>query len=338
MEQDATASTGLVQILMKYTDGIGLDSDGICRSVGLDPEILKDTEARISLEQFNAIWKETARQAGDRDFGLHFAERAHVQQGGGILLPVMMNCPTLGAAIEKFVRYHDLVADVIRPGLDVRFGRLHLSSVPIHPGLILHRHHSEAILSMFLSVLRALSEDRIKLVEVRFSHSQPAEIDEHERIFRAPLLFGQPQSELVIEEEALSLPIFLANPMLLEVLEQHAQKLLDRLYGEDGWTNRVIQLIGETLLRGDRPGIEPLASGLAMSTRNLQKRLKEEGKTYQNLLDQVREQIALDYLEKEDTTLCDIAFLLGFSDQSAFNHAFKRWTGETPGDYRGSRK
>jgi len=337
MKTVVTASTDFIHILLKYAREIGLDPEEIRGCVGLEASTLDDSGARISLEQFNEIWKETAHRSGDRDFGLHFAERAHLHRGGGVLLPVMMNCPTLGEAIEKFVRYHDLVADVIKPGLNRQFGRTHLSCEPIHRGVVLHRHHSEAILCMFLAVLRGLSEDRIGLVEVRFSHRSPEDITEHKRIFCAPLLFAQAVDELVIAEKDLSLPIFLANPGLLAVLEEHAQGLLDRLYEADYWTSRVKRLIGETLLRGDRPGIEGIASGLAMSTRNLPNRLKAEGTTYQNLLDQVRKTIALDYLGKDDTTLCDIAFLLGFSDQSAFNHAFKRWTGQSPGDYRGIR-
>jgi AraC-like DNA-binding protein len=95
----------------------------------------------------------------------------------------------------------------------------------------------------------------------------------------------------------------------------------------------VIRLIGSLLVRGEKNSIEIIASSLGMSPRNLQFKLKEEKTTYQNLLGAVRKEIALSYLREKEATICDIAFLLGFSEQSAFNHAFKRWTGFTPREY-----
>lgn len=280
MKHSASASIDLTRILLKYAWRIGIHLEEIYKTVGLDPSILENTEARISLEQFNAIWKEIALQAEDQNFGLHFGKTVYNFPRGHILFSVMMNCPTVGDAIDKFFRYHSLMADVIQPQMNQQDDCAYFTWETIYPDLKLHRHHSEAVLSMLISILRRLTENKINLVEVRFTHPQPKDITEHQRIFCAPLLFQQPKNELVIEQKHLSLPIFLANPELLEILEQFAQKLLDRLYSPDTWPNKVIRLIGKMLLRGEKPGIESIAHDLAISTRHLQNRLKEEGTTY----------------------------------------------------------
>ncbi|MCP5047154.1 MAG: helix-turn-helix domain-containing protein, partial [bacterium] len=178
----------------------------------------------------------------------------------------------------------------------------------------LHRYHSEAILSLFISIFRRLIEPRIDPIEVRFAHRRPGDISEHKRIFCSPLLFEQSRNEIKIKQEYLSLPVYSANPALLPVLERFIQGLLDRLYSSDTWVNRVNRLIGKMLTAEVKPGIESIAGELEISSRNLQNKLKEEGTTFQKLLDQVRKEMALNYLKNKDMTLLDIAFLLGFSE------------------------
>jgi AraC-like DNA-binding protein len=132
----------------------------------------------------------------------------------------------------------------------------------------------------------------------------------------------------------LDLPIFLANPELLERLEHFAQEMLDRLSPPESWSGRVTHLIGQALLRGDKPTLDAVAYELVISRRHLQNKLREEGTTYRVLLDELRKETSLKYLTRPEVPLFDIAFLLGFSEQSAFNHAFKRWTGTSPQQYR----
>jgi len=330
----ATASSDLTVILLKYASGLGIEIEGVCKEVGLDLSTVEEQGARISANTFNGLWEEVALRSGDLDFGLHFGEAAHAFFGGHILFSVMMNCPTVGDALEKLFRYHGLMADIHEMRITREGAYASVRLQPLRPGVELHRHHSEAVLGIVVTMLGRLSENRIDPVEVRFAHPEPAKVSEHERIFRSPLLFRQPGNQMIIREKDLALPIFMANPDLLETLERFADERVQDLFDRDSWADRVTRSVGRMLSRGERPGIESAAQGLAVSTRHLQSRLKAEGVTYQKLLDRVREDMALRYLGKPEVTICDIAFLLGFSEQSAFNHAFKRWTGKTPGEHR----
>lgn len=333
-KRTATASVDLVRVLLRFASGIGLDLGGFWEATGLDPQTLENGEARIPIEQFNAVWSQVALRAGDPNLGLHLGEVSSRLPSGGILSAVMMNCPTVGSAMEKLARYHALSTDFVRLRLSEEGEHATVSWEPVSSDVPLDRHHSEAVLCGLVLVLRRLTEDRMRLVEVRFTHPRPADTTEHRRILGCPVAFEQPRNELLIRRRDLALPVFMANPELLRRLERFAQEMLDRLVPPDTWADRVIQSLCRMLWRGEKPALGAVAYQLAIGPRQLQNKLREEETTYRALLDQLRQEIALEYLREPGETICDIAFLLGFSEQSAFNHAFKRWTGSTPQEYR----
>ncbi len=329
-----TVSVALVRILLKYVERLGLAPVDVCAAAGIELSILENSEARISAKQFRSLWEAGVEDTRNRNFGLHFGKEIGSNfPGGHIHFIVMVNCPTVKDAMERLLRYNNLMADETLPKMELHDDLLFFSLDVINSNVKMSRHISEALLSSFIHMFRHLTDDNMNLVEVRFKHSRPEDIREHEKIFRAPVIFDQPRNELVIEKKFMDLPIMLANPELLETLEQFAQKLLDRLYVSDIWSDKVIRLLGHLMVHGEKIGIENIAMNLAMSVRNLQIKLKNEGTSYRKLLDAVRKEISLSYLKEKEVSICDIAFLLGFSEQSAFNHAFKRWTGFNPREY-----
>ncbi len=336
---EASVSISLVRIILKHLTKGGVNSTDFCKAAGVNPSLLENVEARISLGRFQSIWKGAERLSGGGNFGLRLGEEiARSYFGGNILFSIMMNCPTVGEAMDKFFRYHDLMEDAIQPKMKLKGGLAFLSWEPFNPTVAIPRPFSEALLGAYIHILRHITENNLTLVETRFAHPRPENVEEHERIFQSPLVFGQPGNELVIEKNFLEKPIFLASPGLLEALERFAENMLDELRSPDVWSDKVTRLLGKRLIRGKRVSIGIIAGKLAVSARVLQAKLKKEGGAYQKLLDRVRKEIALSYLQKPDATILDITFLLGFSEQSAFNHAFKRWTGQTPRMFRRSRE
>lgn len=333
-KRSTSTSTDMARILLRYASEIRVDPDEILEIVDLDPSVVGNAEARIPVKQLNAIWEEIALRAEDQDLGLHFGEAAQGFVGGHVLFSVMMNCPTVAKAIEKVARYHGLLSDFVQIRLTQQGKYAYLSWEPVRRDIELDRHHSEAVFATLVSILRGLTKDGIHLVEARFNHPRPRDTTEHRRVFRCPVVFGWHKNELVIRRQDLSLPVFLANPELLDILEQFAQKSLERLYTPDTWADRVTRSLGRILAQGEKPSVDAVGFDLAIGTRHLQSKLKAEGTTYRQLLDRVRQEFALDYLKRTGMTMCDIAFLLGFSEQSTFNHAFKRWTGSSPTEYQ----
>ncbi len=330
-----TVSTALTRILLAYISGEGHSPVAICNRAGIAPALPTDPEARLSGAQFEALWNEAARTADDPDFGLHFGHAlGKSRPGGNFLFNLMMCCPTAAEAMDCFLRYHDILADAIRPQLAVDPDRAVIYWDYFGPDLDMPSQLGEGLLNVYTSMLRRLTDDTLVIQEVRFTSPRPRTIDLHNRIFRAPLSFAQPRNELIFAADFLDLPIPWANAEMQQTLEQHAQRLLERLFVSNALSSQVAMLLGKRLVRGEAIGVELVAKHLGMSMRSLQGKLKQEGASYQKLLDEVRKKLAMSYLKKPDTTICDVAFLLGYSEQSAFNHAFKRWTGVAPRGYR----
>ena len=327
-----STSVRMILMLLKNAASTGINTQTICETVGLTSKTLEDPEARIPFDCLETIWKEVVLKTKDQDFGLHLGESMHEYPGGNIVLSVMMNCPTVGDALDKFCCYHNLMSDAIQPKLYVKDKLAYLSWETADPRLRPSRHISEALLSIFETILKHLTENPFSPVEVHFRHAPPQDIREHQRIFQAPLLFDQLKDELVIGKQHLGKPVFLANPQLLETLERYALNLIHKIYLPNSLADKVICLLGKGM-QGEKPLVESIAAELVVSARSLQNKLSREGTTFQQLLDYSRKEMAMQYLKNPEMTLCDIAFMLGFSEQSAFNHAFKRWTGKTPKQY-----
>lgn len=338
MAPTPTTSIHLVRVLLGYVAREGRDFDTFCAAIGMTPddEIFRDAEARISTRRFDMIFREAEAHVPSENFGLDFGrEVAGSHFGGNVLFVLMMNSPTVGAALEHLIRYHDLMADAIRPRMRIERDCAHLTWSIIDTGFEISRSASEALLSATALILSQMTEGRLPLTEVRFSYPAPRDESQYERAFSAPLKFDEPLTELVIDKAYLDMPVTLASPRLLETLEKFAQDLLHKHYFADTTSYRVAQWIAATFLRGNKIAVDNVAKDLGQSPRSLQNKLREEGTSFQKLLDQVRRDLAEDYMKSGEISYGEIALLLGYSEQSAFNHAFKRWTGTTPGEFKG---
>ena len=334
MKSKASASIDLLRLLMGYATTQGLSSENLLAEAGLDGELLKDREVRIPFEQYHSLWLSAVKISGDLEFGLHFGEAAKHFPQGHILGAMMMNSPTVGEALERFFRFHDLMSDAVSPSLERTGTKARITLEQIAPTLKLDRHYNEANLSTILTFIRNIGARGDCPVEVCFNHKAPCNTAEHQRIFACPIKFEQPGNQLQLPIEVLNRRIQHADHELLIVVERMAAQRLERSIVTSGWSHKAERAILRMILDGRKPSAEEVAGDLAVSIRYLQGQLKDEKTTYQQVLDAVRKELAMDYLGQGDVSLCEVAFLLGFSEQSTFNHAFKRWTGSTPGKYQ----
>jgi AraC-like DNA-binding protein len=333
MPTKPSVSISLVSLLIKVASGMGLALEPVLKLAGLSAETLQDPEARISARQFNKLWSDVSQRTGDPYFGLHFAETASQYTGNSILFTVMMNCANLRGALEKQARYHSLVTDFVRLYFE-EHGQQTYYVWECAEGQVLERQYTEAVFYGLVFSLRRLTGGTVQPSAINFKHAQPEDLSEHQKVFGCPLVFGCPQNALVINNQDLDHAVWLANPKVLGQLEKIAQEMLEKISPPDTWTGKVAGQIQKSFEQGEKPSLEQTARALAFSQRQLQNKLAGENTRYQIVLDQVRQKLALDYLKAAQLPGCDIAFLLGFSEQSVFNHAFKRWTGLTPGEFR----
>jgi AraC-like DNA-binding protein len=184
-----------------------------------------------------------------------------------------------------------------------------------------------------LNTIRLMAGSRWAPVEVQFAHPAPADSSEHVRVFRAPVSFDYPTNAFVIERELFDRPVPAADAQLYPILRRYLDRVLKEMPREEGLLVTVRRAIGEAMRDGD-PTLAQVAKKVAAGPRTLQRQLKDHGLEFKRLVDDTRHRFSLNYLRDRKHTLTEIAFLLGYSEVSAFNRAFKRWTGSTPSEYR----
>jgi AraC-like DNA-binding protein len=191
----------------------------------------------------------------------------------------------------------------------------------------------EFIIAVNLVVARRMIGMRVLPLEVHFSHTVPSSAAEYARFFGCPVVLGHESNEIVMVRQALDAPLPLADPDLRAAFEQHGDQLLARLPTAESIGSKVRKLTIASLGEGD-VGMEAIAKRLHMSVATLRRRLKDEGTTHSQILDDLRFELAKRYLRRPDLAVSEIAYSLGFSHVNAFHKAFKRWTGSAPVEYR----
>ncbi|OKH41731.1 AraC family transcriptional regulator [Calothrix sp. HK-06] len=334
--KEATFSISLIRNSVQYAAAVhGIDSNRLCAAAGIDPSLLTMPDSYVSGETSRALWREVVKQTGDSDIGLHMGEKFNLA-AIGIVGYVLFNCQTFGQVLDKLSRYMCLFSQGVSMYYSVSRGQVlceweivnHLKNYLVEEP----RQPIEASFSALLTAAKTLTGKSLCPREVWFQYPRPDNISEHQRIFEAPVYFSQSKNQLVFDAAYLEWSVVSANPSLLLAFEQHAQAMLSNTSKENTYSYQVVREITHNL-KGEVPSIEEIARILTISVRNLQRELQTEGTSYQQLLDETRKELALRYLKKPNTSIHDVAFLLGFSEPSAFHRAFKRWTGQTPRAY-----
>ncbi|MDD3763311.1 MAG: AraC family transcriptional regulator [Nevskiales bacterium] len=296
---------------------------------GLDAD-LNDRDGRVPEALAAELFDRAAAALGDDALGLHAGEQ--IRPGHyGALGYVAMNSATLGEALDSLRRYQALVIDV--GGVDIRrAGDDQILSWDPNTDRP-YRQLAEFNISGLVSFTRWLAGPQASPSRVDFAYPAPDDLGEHHRILRCPLRFDQPCYRLALPSAGLHAPVIQPDPAMRELMLRLADKqLLELPRGEDVLA-RARALIAKRL---NHPPVELdwVATQLAMSNRSLQRRLADAGLSFTQLIEQVRRELAERHLRESGLDLTDIAFLLGYSEQSAFQRAFKRWTGLTPSAWR----
>jgi AraC-like DNA-binding protein len=293
--------------------------------------VLQDPEARLPHTAAIRLWQAAAELTSDTDLGLHVAEAIQPGQFGALDYALRTSA-NLEAAFTRLCRYHRLLHDAAIVELEIGRDRAILSHrLPLPGGA--PRPVSEFILAAWLLTARVATGVDCTPVRVCFPHPAPADTSEHSRLFGCPLRFGHSRSELIFSRKLLDLPLLKADPVLQGIVEAQVLVLLARLPKDEPTADTVRRFLAEELSNG-QPRFEQLASRLRMSARTLHRKLEREGTTFRRVLTEVRHELALRHLVERRLAIGEIAFLLGFSEVSAFHRAFKHWTGHAPHAYR----
>lgn len=240
---------------------------------------------------------------------------------------------TLGASYARVERYARLWTGV---------AEYELRSATEGSLFILHRAgerrlgmrlSNEATLASAVSIARQVCPVPLAPMEVLVQHPAPRSIAAHEAWFGCPVRFGADLDAILYSEETLARPNILGDEGISKYLSTHLDAELSEISREPTLVTQAKASIAQALSEG-APKMADIAQGLGLSARSFHRRLSEHGMNFQTLTEQTRRSLAEGLLQDESRSLAEIAFLTGFSEQSAFTRAFKRWVGTTPASYR----
>ena len=310
-----------------------VDKDALLRTVGLERGEPVDPSRMLSAAEYYGFLERVARAD---PLGITLALRAGAAMrcdDYGAFGLAWKSATTLRGSYDRAERYARVLTSVstyeVKPTADGAFMQLHRDG----ERSLGMRLSNEATIASIVSISRQVASAPFRPLAVYFKHVAPASLEHHEAYFGCPVHFGTERDALLVSMESLRTANKLGDPGLSRFFEGHLDAEIEAIGDAAALDRRVIGQVGASLSEGV-PALSDVARSLGMSARTLQRRLEEQGLAYQRLVDEARRQLADRLLRRTDFSLIEVAFMTGFSGQSAFNRAFKRWAGQTPRAYR----
>jgi len=322
-----------LQPLLETAAARGVAASALATAAGLAPDCLAPLPERLAAADYIALLDAGSRLAADPHFGLHVGER--VRPGTfSVYGLVLLACRDIGQALEQTQRYEALAHDLGRSRLEPAGALARYTWTSHFPHA--SRHLAESVFAGIRTFGSWLAGRPLAPRALAFAHACPDGADpaEYARVLGGMPAFGAPAHTADFDAALLALPLPAADTGMYPLLQQHAERLLRaRAQASGGIVAQVHAAIVRTLAR-EPARLAGIAAELDLSARTLQRKLADAGATFQQVLDAARYALAMDYLRQDGLSLVDIAFLLGFQEQSAFTHAFREWSGMNPGAWR----
>lgn len=318
---------------LRHAEQLGMAIEPALAAAGLQAQQLSDNTLRLPGEVHERLLDYFCEHSGDGLFGLHAANFV-LPNSWSVLGYITMNCATLGDAMSRIMPFEKLVGDMGVSRAEVQGEHVHLIWACRYQRPRIRRHLVENVLGSWLYYARWIADTQLSPACVWLEHARPDAVTqaEYEAFFGCPVRFDQAYSALVVPLAYLQLPLRQADAQLLRTLEEHAMGLLATL--EDVSLAQQVKNILRGLLKEGLPRKEQVAEQLSVSVRTLQRQLQQAETSYQQILDELRQELAEHYLLNSTLPIQDIAQYLGFTEPRSFHRTFKSWRGMPPGEFR----
>lgn len=290
-----------------------------------------DTNARTPIKAQIAFWNAIEEVTGDSDIGLHLGEYLPLYRGQ-VLEHLFVSSGTFGEGLKRVLAYQRLISDAFQAQLVVEDGECYLTNGQQPFSNKMTRHFSESSMCGILRFFKFVTEGHFQPIYIEFDFPQGASDEEYLRVYECPVSLGQTETRLYFDPSILDYQLWQAEPELLQLHEQLALEKLQELARYD-LVDDVRRAIGATLEQGETT-LETVATQLNMTPRRLRTQLSEANTSFQHILSDYRCRLAKKLLANTNESVERIVYLTGFSEPSTFYRAFKRWTNETPVEYR----
>ena len=332
MQREAGLSLVILAPVARALQDLGVDSTHFLAQLGLDEGAANDFDVFVPGSRAGRALGEVAGQLGNRALGLSLARRMPVGSFGMFDYAVWTG-GTLREAIARSSQFYALVTEGVELRLQERGGRAFVSMHAPHAA----RHGTVLTdLAVALNVLRAreATGNRLRLRAVTFRH-RADDAASYDAFFEATAAFSQAADGVSFDASLLDLPVRTPDPIAATRVEARAARMLAHLQSDDAYLNGVRAAVLRGVWARDA-GLTRVARELGVGVRTLQRELRARDKSHRELVDEVRRELAIQMLGREETTIMEVAYEVGFARLQAFYRAFARWTGTTPALFRAS--
>lgn len=321
----------LVRSVINYGERNGLARHDMRQVCSLSEDQLNDSRLLIDVQRYEALLSFISTRLNKPMLGFQHGQHFDAARWG-VLGFIAATAQSFQAAIEAQYRFQSLSGNM---GAPLQFCHGGITTLQWVPAYNCSYHLAEQVVTGLVSLARDVTNNlNYAPNAVYFTHKAPADVSHYERYFKCDVFFAAQFNGLEVNNELLEVPLRKSDTETHKILIQHAQSLLE----EQSFTSplEVIKDYVVKTLPSHVPDIEEIADYLHLSVRSTQRKLQEYGTSYSQVLDAIRKELALTYLRQTQNSVLYVSERLGFSEQSAFQRAFKRWTGVTPKRYRNS--
>jgi AraC-like DNA-binding protein len=317
--------------ILQVAEHHALDRQSLLDRAGLTEGQIQDPDSRIPVATTLRLWRQVANLIDDPDLGLEVGSSLRLREAG-IVGYTMMHSETLLSALKRVVRFAKLFnqrADLTLEQLGDRW-RLQALQDPLMPNF---RQPIDEGIAGLMALFAEVVGRNVVAAEIHFNYGKPESTSEHRRLLGANLAFDQPRAAIFLWDRDVQTNTIEPDPHLIRYMDELAEIRLQELPSVDTYSGKVQQAVWPQLSEGPPP-IEDVAARLATSTRSLQRRLREEGTSFAEVIDTLRHDRAQLLLKDPNLPVYEIGYLLGYSDPSTFHRAFRRWQGTSPRRFR----
>ncbi|MFQ5935518.1 MAG: AraC family transcriptional regulator [Acidiferrobacterales bacterium] len=319
-------------LIWKAIESYGRDPRPLFEQAAVDPNKLRDPNARYPISALTRLWNLAARETRDPCLGLTAARFLHPTTLHALGYSWLAS-DTLKEALERAVRYHRLVSNGFEARLE-EIGEHYRFVIKPDDAVRVADEAIDAGMASLMGMCRASCGADFNPLHVSMQRKPPTDRGAYSRVFRAPIEFGAPENVMTFGRETLNVPLPTGNAELARANDKVIREYLARF--DRGSIKHQVEVKLLEQLSSGHASQESIAKSLNLSPRTLQRKLKQEATTYKQLLDETRRELATQYVREAHLSVNEITFLLGFSEPANFTRAFKRWNGVSPSQFRAS--
>jgi AraC-like DNA-binding protein len=309
----------------------------LLRRTGLSEGDFDIRRHRISAASQSAVFEYAAEAMDDGAFGLRLADEANPREAG-LLFYVMSAANSLGEALTLFARYSRIANETLR----IKVATAPKETVVEIAFVGFSRHSAKQAtefgVAVTIKALREIAGRNVNPTRLSFIHERNSDLRSFERFFGCPVEFGASRDQFAFSHETLALPLVTEDRHLFETLQPICDEAAKERHTPVGTLRALVENEVQKLLPHGKAKRPNIAKTLGLSERTLTRKLADEGASYEQVVDQLRRSLALEYVKEGGLSLSQIAWLLGYEGSTSFNRAFRRWTGRSPSEARNEKR